>query len=187
MKKKFLIYFLLSLISRLSFAQNANVIPMKDALNLLTGQVGRIEKSGYKINGVTLLTDWGGLRLRGYDLFANRPDSVYVEAFAIVDKRDYTANDEGLSVWKLANHYEKSSRDSLIANKSYMRSSTKNGKIIDSWKMGFVPNNSVDITSEYLFNFESFDDTKIGTTNEGGWHNPKDANEREMILIVYSK
>jgi hypothetical protein len=53
--------------------------------------------------------------------------------------------------------------------------------------MGFVPNNSVDITSEYLFNFESFDDTKIGATNEGGWHNPKDANEREMILIVYSK
>jgi len=47
--------------------------------------------------------------------------------------------------------------------------------------------NPVDITSEYLFNFESFDDTKIGTTNEGGWHNPKDANEREMILIVYSK
>jgi len=26
--------------------------------------------------------------------------------------------------------------------------------------------NPVDITSEYLFNFESFDDTKIGTTNE---------------------
>src|SRR6266851_3211554 len=100
MKRQFLIYFLFSLISSSLFAQNANALPMKDALNLLTDQVGRIEKLGYKVNGVTLLADWGGLRLRGLDLFANRPDSVYVEAFAVVDKRDYSPKDQDLSVWK---------------------------------------------------------------------------------------
>lgn len=188
MKRRLLIYFLLSLISRFSFAQNGNAVSMRAALNLLTDQVGRIEKLGYKVNGVTMLNDWGGLKLRGYDLFANRPDSVYVEAFAIVDKRNYTANDKGVSVWKLANYYNKLSRDSLIANKSYIRSITENGKIIDSWKMGFVPSNSVDIMSEYLFDLELLDDTQVGTVNQNGVGNdPKELNEREMIVIVYSK
>jgi hypothetical protein len=161
---------------------------MKDALNLLTEQVGRIEKLGYKVNGVTLLTDWGGLRLRGFDLFANHPDSVYVEAFAVVDKRDYSPKDEDLSVWELADRYNKISRDSLIANKSLTQSFTKNRKIIDSWKVGFVSNNNSNILSEFLFNFVSFDDTKIGTVNQNGVSDDhKDLNEREMILIVYSK
>jgi hypothetical protein len=150
MKKKLLIYFLLSFISGLSYAQNSTILPMKDALNLLTGRIGLIEKLGYKVNGLTLLTDWGGLKLRGDDLFVNHPDSVYVEAFAIVDKRDYTANDEGLSVWKLANHFDKLSRDSLIANKSSTRTITKNRKIIDSWKIGFIPNKDGDSFQRYF-------------------------------------
>ncbi len=156
---------------------------MKDALSLLSDQIGWIEKVGYKINGVTLLTDWGGLRLRGYDLFANHPDSIYVEAFAVVDKRDYTPNDEGLSVWKLAKSIDKLSRDSLITNKSVTRSIAKNSKVIDSWKIGFIPAKGSDIHGEYLFNLEALDDTRVGSIG----NYPNIVNEREMIMIVYSK
>ena len=173
---------LLSLVLELSYCQKPNTFSMKNALSLLTDKIGWIEKSGYKVNGVTLLTDWGGLRLRGYDLFANHPDSIYVEAFAVVDKRDYTVDDENLSVWKLTNPFYKS-RDSLIVNKSVTRSIARNSKVIDSWKIGFVPNKDGDIVSEYLFNLESLDDTRIGSIGNYS----KVVNEREMILIVYSK
>jgi hypothetical protein len=156
---------------------------MVDAISLLTDHVTHLEQSGYTIRGVVLQPDWCSLKLAAYQLASRSNDTIYVEAVTVVDKRNYSPSDQNLTVWKMHNSYDKSSKDSLVSGRSSVGSVAYRNKLMDSWRLSFIlapVQHKIDELTEYSFGIEALDDTRIGGVAE-------EKNEREMILLVYSK
>ena len=76
---------------------------MSEAISVLKDHVIKLEKAGYTIRGTVLQPDWCNIKLAAYQLTSRPDDTVYVEALAIVDKRDYSPTDQNLTVWKMHN------------------------------------------------------------------------------------
>jgi hypothetical protein len=66
---------------------------------MLTERVGQIENSGYEIQIVMIRKHWGEIKLDEYNLTSESGDTIFVEAVAVVEKRDYSL-DNGLTVIK---------------------------------------------------------------------------------------